>query len=80
MESHRRGSNMSSNVGSYSRTSYSEDRRRSSLFSEDEEEEEEEYYDAMQPLPQFHGSSRPRINARRMMDDDVSEISMDNTF
>jgi len=80
MESHRRGSNMSSNVGSYSRTSYSEDRRRSSLFSEDEEEEEEDDYDAMQPLPQFHGSSRPRINARRMMDDDVSEISMDNNF
>ena len=69
---------MSSNVGSYSRTSYSEDRRRSSLFSEDEEEEDG--YDAMQPLPQFHGSSRPKINARRMMDDDVSEITMDNHF
>ena len=89
MNSHRRqSSHMSSYVGSYNsnrrRSSlYSEksspDRRRSSLYSEAEYDEEGEDYDAMRPLPEFQRSNRPNP-PRRMMDDDVSAITMDNNF
>lgn len=84
MGSHHRGGsqggshNMSSHVGSYG-THLNSDRRRSSQethYSEVEEAvEEEDDYDVMQPLPQFHRSGNP--SARRMIDDDMSAITMD---
>jgi len=68
----RRSSHLSSNVESKSTKSYS-DRRQSSFSSETEEED----LDAMQLVPEY----RPRRPiATRMMGDDVSAITMDNSF
>ena len=68
---HRRSSHISSNVGSSN-----SGKRQRSLYNE--AEDEDEYYDAEQPLPEFGRPHRP--NARRMMDDDVSAITMETNF
>lgn len=74
MKCNRRGiSDLGSCVGSQSTNSYS-DRRQSSLYSEAEEEGEKDF-DA---LPELY---RPRIPvARRVMEDDVSTITLENNF
>ena len=73
---HRWSSHISSNVGSSN-----SGKRQSSLYNEAdycEAGDEDEYYDAEQPLPEFERPHRP--NARRMMDDDVSAITMETNY
>lgn len=65
----REGSHMSSHVGPYSTKSFSDRRQSSQGYCNEAVEEGDD--DVMQPLPQFHGSSKPRLM------DDMSAVTMD---